>query len=120
MGLYFSRLFLWDQYSVAPDKFVQKQLENAGQCPDCPARRQGRMRICRFSQFVGFPKKVFHNCRFSLTDQSICPLAPIMMAMPIHPGQLTNQPTNPPTNPTQRNKPYSYLAQYLPLFYFYT
>ena len=25
MGLYFSRLFLRDQYSVAPDKFGQKQ-----------------------------------------------------------------------------------------------
>ena len=31
MGLYFSRLFLRDQYSDAPDKFGQKQLENAGQ-----------------------------------------------------------------------------------------
>ena len=31
MGLYFSRLFLRDRYSVAPDKFGQKQLENARQ-----------------------------------------------------------------------------------------
>ena len=30
MDLYFSRLFLRDQYSVALDKFGQKQLENAG------------------------------------------------------------------------------------------
>ena len=30
MGLYFSRLFLRDRYSVAPDKVEQKQLENAG------------------------------------------------------------------------------------------
>ena len=30
MGLYFSRLFLRDRYSAAPDKFGQKQLENAG------------------------------------------------------------------------------------------
>ena len=31
MGLYFIRLFLRDRYSVAPDKFEQKQLET----PDC-------------------------------------------------------------------------------------
>ena len=30
MSLYFNRLFLRDRYSVAPDKFGQKQLENAG------------------------------------------------------------------------------------------
>ena len=31
MGLYFSRLFLRDQYSVALDKFGQKQLKKVGQ-----------------------------------------------------------------------------------------
>ena len=40
MGLYFIRLFLWDRYSVAPDKFRQKQLET----PDLIfTRRQGRI-----------------------------------------------------------------------------
>ena len=58
MGLYFSRLFLLDRYSVAPDKFGQKQLESAGVkvkikseiTPDNARRSGASVGLCKLFQ----------------------------------------------------------------------